>query len=71
MASVLNDPKLEALLDRLHALSDAQIDEVDARFELREQVVPIDHEDFYDNDMRRFLSDKKEPVPHDNPSLRG
>jgi len=65
MASVLNDPKLEALLDRLHALSDAQIAEVDARFELREQIVPIDHEDFYDDDMRRFLSDKMVALDRD------
>ena len=30
MASPLNDPKLEALLDRLHRQSDAQVDETDA-----------------------------------------
>ena len=32
MASPLNDPKLEALLDRLHAQSDAEVDETDAYF---------------------------------------
>jgi predicted O-methyltransferase YrrM len=58
MASILNDPKLESLLDRLHAQSDTQIDETNAYFDQREQEVAIDHEDFYDDDMVRFLSDK-------------
>jgi predicted O-methyltransferase YrrM len=58
MASLLNDPKLEALLDRLHTQSDAQVDETNAAFERREEEVAIDHEDFYDVDMQRFLSDK-------------
>jgi len=58
MASILNDPKLESLLDRLHAQSDTQIDETDAYFDQREQEIAIDHEDFYDDDMVRFLSDK-------------
>ena len=58
MASPLNDPKLEALLDRLHAQSDKQVDETDAYFARREQEVAIDQENFYDDDMHRFLTDK-------------
>jgi predicted O-methyltransferase YrrM len=58
MASPLNDPKLEALLDRLHAQSDTQVDETNAYFERREQEVATDQVNFYDDDMYRFLSDK-------------
>ena len=65
MASPMNDPKLEALLDRLHAQSDAQIDEVNAHFERREQEVAIDDESFYDDDMQRFLSDKMVALDRD------
>jgi hypothetical protein len=46
MASPLNDPKLEALLDHLHAQSDTQFDETNAYFEAREQEVAIDQENF-------------------------
>ncbi len=42
----------------MHVQSDAQIDETDAYFERREQETAIDQEDFYDQDMHRFLSDK-------------
>jgi len=65
MPSPMNDPKLEALLDRLHAQSDAQIDAVDAHFERREQEVEIDDEGFYDDDMHRFLSDKMVALDRD------
>jgi len=65
MTSPMNDPKLEALLDRLHAQSDAQVDEVNAHFERREQEVAIDDEGFYDDDMRRFLSDKMVALDRD------
>lgn len=58
MSSPLNDPKLEALLDRLHAKSDAQATETNAAFERREGEISIDQEGFYDNDLRRFLADK-------------
>jgi len=58
MSSPLNDPKLEALLDRLHAQSDKQVDETNAYFERRERDVAIDDENFYDHDTYRFLSDK-------------
>ena len=58
MASPLNDPRLERLLDRLHAQSDAQIDETDAYYTRREQDGTIDPENYCDDDMHRFLADK-------------
>ena len=65
MASPLNDPKLEALLNRLHAQSDAQVDETNTYFERREQVVTIDQENFYDKEMVHFLSDKMVALDRD------
>jgi predicted O-methyltransferase YrrM len=65
MVSPLNDPKLEAILDRLHAQSDTQVDETSAYFEQREREVAIDHEHFYDDDMVRFLSDKMVALDRD------
>jgi len=65
MASILNDPKLEALLNHLHAQSDTQIDETNAYFEQREQEVAIDQEGFYDDEMYRFLSDKMVALDRD------
>lgn len=65
MTSPLNDPTLEALLDRLHAQSDAQKAETEAYFERRARMVPIDHEDFYDDDTRRFLADKMVALDQD------
>ncbi len=65
MTSPLNDPKLEALLDRLHTQSDTQVDETDAYFARREQEVAIDQENFYDDDMYRFLSDKMVALDRD------
>jgi predicted O-methyltransferase YrrM len=65
MVSLLNDPKLEALLDHLHAQSEAQIDETNAYFEQREQEVAIDQEEFYDDEMDRFLSDKMVALDRD------
>ena len=58
MTSPLNDPELEAMLDRLHRLSDAQAAETDAAFERREGMIPIDNPDFYDDELRVFLADK-------------
>jgi len=58
MPSPLNDPKLEALLDRLHKQSDKQAAETDAAFERREEQIAIDQEGFYDDDLRIFLADK-------------
>ncbi len=52
MASPLNDPKLEALLDRLHAQSDAQGDEIDAYFARRERDGSLDYENFCDDDTK-------------------
>ena len=58
MASPLDDPRLEALVDRLHAQSDLQIDETHAYFARRSQEHPIDQEGYYNEDMYRFLADK-------------
>ena len=65
MASLLNDPKLEGLLDRLHAQSDLQVDETNAGFERREGEIAIDQENFYDDAMRRFLLDKMVALDRD------
>ncbi len=59
MASPLHDPKLEALLDRLHTQSDAQVEETDAYYERREQ------EGSLDDDIHRFLSDKMVALDRD------
>ncbi len=58
MTSPLNDLKLEALLDRMHAKSIAQACETNAYFEQREQLIAIDQQGFYDEAMHSFLSDK-------------
>ena len=58
MASPLNDPKLEALLDRLHAQSDTQVDETEAYYAQRERDGSLSGENSFDDDVRRFLSDK-------------
>ena len=65
MGSPLNDPKLEALLDRLHTQSDAQVDETDAYFARREQEGSLDYENYCDEDMHRFLSDKMVALDRD------
>ncbi len=65
MASPLNDPKLEALLDRLHAQSDAEVDEIDAYFARRQRDGSLDYENFCDDDMHRFLSDKMVALDRD------
>ena len=56
--SLLNDPKLEALLERLHTQSDTQVDETDAYFERREREGSIEVDNYCDEDTHRFLSDK-------------
>lgn len=58
MASPLNDPKLEALLDRLHCASDAQIEETDAYYARREREGTLDEKCSFDDAMHRFFSDK-------------
>ena len=65
MASPLNDPNLEALLDRLHAQSDAQVEETDAYYERREQEGSLNYDNFCDDDMHRFLSDKMVALDRD------
>jgi hypothetical protein len=46
MASPLNDPELEALLDRLRAKSDAQIEKTEAYFARRERDGTLDLESY-------------------------
>ena len=65
MASPLNDPKLEALLDRLHAQSNTEVDETDAYFARRERAGSLDDANFCDDDMHRFLSDKMVALDRD------
>ncbi len=65
MASSLNDPKLEVLLDRLHAQSEAQTEETEAYFVRREREGSLDYENFCDDDMHRFLSDKMVALDRD------
>jgi predicted O-methyltransferase YrrM len=65
MASPLNDSKLEALLNRLHAQSDTQIDETDAYFARRKQDGSLDFEKPYDDDLHGFLSDKMVALDRD------
>ncbi len=65
MASPLHDPRLEALLDRLHTQSDAQVDETGAYYERREQEGSLDYDNFCDDDMHRFLSDKMVALDRD------
>jgi len=40
MPSPLNDVKLEALLDRLHAQSEARVDDIRSYFARRTQMAP-------------------------------
>lgn len=65
MPSPLNDPKLEALLDRLHAQSDAQIAETEAYFARRENETEHSEKKIYDDDMHRFLADKMVALDRD------
>jgi len=65
MVSPLNDPKLEALLNRLHAQSDAEVEETDAYFDRREREGSLDHENYCDDDMHQFLSDKMVALDRD------
>ena len=65
MASPLHDQKLEALLDRLHTRSDAQVEETDAYYKRREQEGSLDYDNFCDDDMHRFLSDKMVALDRD------
>jgi len=64
MRSTLNDSKLEAFLDRLHAQSEAQNEEMNAYFARRVQEGSFDGTRF-DDDMHRFLSDKMVALERD------
>ena len=65
MASPLNDPELEALLDHLPIESDAEIEETDAYFARREREGSLDPDNFCDEDMHRFLVDKMVALDRD------
>jgi len=59
MTSLLHDPELEALLDRLHAQSDAQASETSAFFsEARRQSGRDRTQRGFDDGMRQYLADK-------------
>jgi predicted O-methyltransferase YrrM len=63
-ASPLNDPKLEALLDRLHKQSDAQADETAAFMADPEHERTFDTKKLSD-DVHQFLSDKMVALDRD------
>jgi len=65
MTSPLNDPKLEALLDNLHAQSNLQNEEIDNYFTQRRQKGTLDLKKSYDNDLHLFLSDKMVALDRD------
>ena len=65
MTSILNDPKLESLLNRLHAQSDTQVEEIDNYFTQRRRVGKLDLEKPYDNELHLFLSDKMVALDRD------
>jgi predicted O-methyltransferase YrrM len=65
VTSILNDPKLESLLDRLHAQSDTQVEEIDNYFTQRRRVGKLDLEKPYDNELHLFLSDKMVALDRD------
>ena len=63
--TTLNDPKLEDLLDRLHAQSEAQVDETNAYFARRAQAGTLDRENVFDDDTHRFFADKMVALERD------
>jgi predicted O-methyltransferase YrrM len=66
----LNDPALEALLDRLHAQSDAQTAETTAFLGRREREGTLDSRRFaFDAEMHRFFSDKMVALDRDKAEL--
>ena len=65
MTSILNDPKLESLLDCLHAQSDTEVEEIDNYFAQRRRVGTLDIEKPYDNELHLFLSDKMVALDRD------
>jgi len=65
---LLNDPPLEALLDRLHARSTAQNEAVISYFATRAQEGTLNWSGF-DDDTHRFLSDKLIALDRDKAEL--
>jgi predicted O-methyltransferase YrrM len=68
MPSPLQDPKLEAFLDRLHARSDAQLGELQQYFARRAREGTLDWNRF-DTDLHRFFSDKMVALDRDKALL--
>lgn len=68
MSSVLNDARLGALLDRLHAASDAQSPEVGAFFERRMDAGDFDWSRF-DDETTRFLATRMVALERDKAEL--
>jgi predicted O-methyltransferase YrrM len=65
MTTPLNDPALEALLDRLHGQSDAEFDEIDAFFARRQAEENLDMADYVDDVTHRFFADKMVALDRD------
>ena len=65
MPSPLNDPALEALLERLHKESNAQVDDTRAYFDRRVQEGTRARNTPYDDAAHRFLSDKMVALDRD------
>jgi predicted O-methyltransferase YrrM len=65
MASLLNDPKLETLLDRLHAESNAQVEQTNKYLARRMQENALEKDIRFDGDMHRFFSDKMVALDRD------
>lgn len=63
--SLFNDPKLQILLNRLHAKSDAQAEEVNNYFAKRRQEGTLDLKKPYDDELHLFLSDKMVALDRD------
>ena len=65
MPSPMNDPALEALLERLHAQSDGQVDDTRAYFDRRVQEGTHVRNTSLDDAAHRFLSDKMVALDRD------
>ncbi len=65
MACTLDDPKLKALLDRLHAQSDAQVTETNAYISRRVEEGTLAKSGDFDDDKHRFYSDKMVALDRD------
>ena len=65
MPSPMNDPALEALLERLHEQSNAQVDDVHVYFDRRVQEGTHVRNTSLDDAAHRFLSDKMVALDRD------